>query len=84
MPVVVDVYLTHDEKVEKIDSSLVRVLTSDYGNLGVAIHGIIPDPFSRLKIVVKKDDKEFIFEFDITQKAYKSRHSKNWLRFILF
>ena len=44
----------------------------------------MPEPSSRLKIVVTKDGKETIFEFDIVQKAYKSRHSCKWMSFISF
>ena len=43
-----------------------------------------PEPASRLKLVVTKDGKETVFEFDIVQKAYKSRHSRKWMSFISF
>ena len=42
------------------------------------------EPSSRLKIVVTKEGKETVFEFDIVQKAYKSRHSRKWMSLISF
>lgn len=84
MPVSVEAYITQNEKTEKIDSSLVDTVTTVYGNLGVFVNRRMPEPSSRLKIVVKKDGKETVFEFDISHKAYKSSHSKKWLKFISF
>lgn len=84
MPVFVEAYITYDGNTEKIDSSLVRYRTVIDGKLGVFIDKRMPEPSSRLKIVVTKDGKETIFEFDIVQKAYKSRHSRKWMSFISF
>ena len=44
----------------------------------------MPEPSSHLKIVVTKDGEETVFEFDIVQKAYKSRHCRKWMSFISF
>ncbi len=84
MPVSVDAYITHGGETEKIDSSLVEYRTVIKGMLGVFIERRLPEPSSRLKIVVTKDGKETVFEFDIVQKAYKSRHSRKWMSFISF
>ena len=84
MPVSVDAFITAEGTTQKIDSSLVEYRTVIRGMLGIFIYRKFTEPSSRLKIVIKKEDKEHIFEFDITQKAYKSRHSKKWLRFISF
>lgn len=61
MPVSVEAYITQNEKTEKIDSSLVDTVTTVYGNLGVFVNRRMPEPSSRLKIVVKKDGKETVF-----------------------
>ena len=84
MPVSVDAYITHEGEIEKLDSSLIDTLTAVKGMLGIFIDKRMPEPSSRLKIVVTKDGKETIFEFDIVQKAYKSRHSRKWMSFISF
>ena len=84
MPVSVNAYITHDGETEKIDSSLVDTLTAVKGKLAIIVKRRMPEPSSRLKIVVTKDGKETIFEFDIVQKAYKSRHSRKWMSFISF
>ncbi len=52
--------------------------------LAIIVKRRMPEPSSHLKIVVTKDGKETIFEFDIVQKAYKSRHSRKWMSFISF
>lgn len=82
MPVSVDAYITSDGKTEKIDSALVRKKTIIKGMLGIFIDKRMPEPSSHLKIVVTKDGKETVFEFDIVQKAYKSRHSRRWWSFM--
>ena len=80
MPVSVDAYITHEGEIEKIDSSLVQYRKVVKGMLGIFIvNKRMPEPSSRLKIVVTKDGKETVFEFDIVQKAYKSRHSRKWI-----
>lgn len=84
MPVSVDAYITHDDVTEKIDSSLVDTLTAIEGMLAIIVRKRLPEPSSRLKIVVTKDGKKTVFEFDIVQKAYKSRHSRKWMSFISF
>lgn len=84
MPVFVDAYITHDDMTEKIDSSLVDTLTAVKGMLAIVVKRRMPEPSSRLKIVVTKDGKENVFEFDVVQKAYKSRHSRKWMSFISF
>ena len=84
MPISVDAYITHDDMTEKIDSSLVDTLTAVKGMLAIVVKRRMPEPSSRLKIVVTKDGKETVFEFDIVQKAYKSRHSRKWMSFISF
>ena len=84
MPISVDAYITYDDKTEKVDSSLVDTLTAIEGMLAIVVKRRMPEPSSRLKIVVSKDGKETVFEFDIVQKAYKSRHSKKWMSFISF
>lgn len=84
MPVSVDAYITHDDVTEKIDSSLVDTLTAIEGMLAIVVKRRMPEPSSRLKIVVTKDGKENVFEFDVVQKAYKSRHSRKWMSFISF
>ena len=84
MPISVDAYITHDDMTEKVDSSFVDTLTAVKGMLGIFIERRMPEPSSRLKIVITKDDKENVCEFDIIQKAYKSRHSRKWMSFISF
>ena len=84
MPVSVNAYIMHDGETEKIDSSLVDTLTAVKGKLAIIVKRRMPEPSSHLKIVVTKDGKETIFEFDIVQKAYKSRHSRKWMSFISF
>ena len=85
MPVSVDAYITHEGEIEKIDSSLVQYRMVVKGMLGIFIvNKRMPEPSSRLKIVVTKDGKETVFEFDIVQKAYKSRHSRKWMSLISF
>ena len=84
MPFFVDAYITHDDMTEKIDSSLVDTLTAVKGMLAIVVKRRMPEPSSRLKIVVTKDGKENVFEFDVVQKAYKSRHSRKWMSFISF
>ena len=84
MPVSVDAYITHEGEIEKLDSSLIDTLTAVKGMLGIFIDKRMPEPSSRLKIVVTKDGKETVFEFDIVQKAYKSRQSRKWMSFISF
>lgn len=84
MPVSVDAYITHDDVTEKIDSSLVDTLTAIEGMLAIIVRKRLPEPSSRLKIVVTKDGKENVFESDVVQKAYKSRHSRKWMSFISF
>ena len=84
MPISVDAYITHDDMTEKVDSSFVDTLTAVKGMLGIFIERRMPEPSSRLKIVITKDGKETAFEFDIVQKAYKSRHSRKWMSLISF
>ena len=84
MPISVDAYITHDDMTEKIDSSLVDTLTAVKGMLAIVVKRRMLEPSSRLKIVDTKDGKETVFEFDIVQKAYKSRHSRKWMSFISF
>lgn len=84
MPVFVEAYITYDGNTEKIDSSLVRYRTVIDGKLGVFIDKRMPEPSSHLKIVVTKDGKKTVFEFDIVHKAYKSRHSRRWMSFASF
>ena len=84
MPISVDAYITYDDKTEKVDSSLVDTLTAIEGMLAIVVKRRMPEPSSRLKIVVSKDGKETVFEFDIVQKAYKSRHSRRWMSFASF
>lgn len=84
MPVSVDAYITHNEMTEKVDSSLVEYRTVIHGMLGIFVNRRMPEPSSRLKIVVKKDGEETVFEFDITHKPFRTIHSKKWLRFIAF
>ena len=84
MPVSVDAYITHEGKIEMIDSDLVKYRTVVRGMLGIFIHKRMPEPSSRLKIVVTKNGKETVFEFDIVHRAYKSRHSKKWTSFVSF
>lgn len=84
MPVSVDAYITHDNTTEKVDSSLVDTLTAVKGMLAIVVKRRMPEPSSRLKIVVTKEGKETVFEFDIVQKAYKSRHSRKWMSLISF
>ena len=84
MPISVDAYITYDDMTEKVDSSLVDTLTAVKGMVGIFIERRMPEPSSRLKIVITKDGKETAFEFDIVQKAYKSRHSRKWMSFISF
>lgn len=84
MPVTVDAYITHEGEIEKLDSSLVKYRTVIKGMLGIFINKRMPEPSSRLKIVVTKDGKETVFEFDIVQKAYKSWHSRRFIKFASF
>ena len=84
MPISVDAYITYDDMTEKVDSSLVDTLTAVKGMVGIFIERRMPEPSSRLKIVVTKDGEETVFEFDIVQKAYKSRHSRKWMSFASF
>ena len=83
MPVSVDAYITYGDEVEKIDSSLIDTLTAIKGMLAIVVNKRMPEPSSRLKIVVTKDGKETVFEFDIVQKAYKSWHSRKWMSIMM-
>ncbi|WP_290736256.1 MULTISPECIES: hypothetical protein [unclassified Fibrobacter] len=82
MPISVDAYITHENMTEKVDPFLVDTLTAVEGMLAIIVKRRIPEPSSRLKIVIMKDGIENVFEFDIVQKAYKSRHSRKWMSFI--
>ena len=83
MPVSVDAYITHEGEIEKIDSSLIDTLTAVKGMLAIVVNKRMPEPSSRLKIVVTKDGKETVFEFDIVQKGYKSWHSRRWMSIMM-
>lgn len=83
MPVSVDAYITHEGEIEKVDSSLVEYRKVTMGMLGIFIDKRMPEPSSSLKIVVTKDGKETVFEFDIVQKGYKSWHSRRWMSIMM-
>ena len=84
MPVSVEAFVERDGYSEKIDSSLIKHLTANRGRICIFINRKIQEAKNRLKIVVAKDGKQTFFEFDITQKAYKSSHSRRWMSFISF